>query len=380
MKFLNGFLNIFRIKKDYSNRVFGLDLMRALAIIFVVMGHGSMLDKADTNFPYIKLIDGVELFFVLSGFLIGGILLRTLINEKTLNFTTLKNFWIRRWFKILPNYYLVLLLNIILVYYGFIYKDNGWENFNWKFFFFLQNLYSPFYAFFWESWCLSVAVWFYIFFPIFLVMFYYVLNKMEVSKKDIFLITVVTFLTIPFILRHEVAADIDVDSFWLGVKIYKVVIFRLDAIALGLLAAYIKYYYPNAWFKSRNITFILGIVISYLILYSVWEPNHFVTKVYRISFQSIGCALLLAKFDSIKTAPKGITKVVTHISLISYSMYLINLGLVSEVIRDNFPPTNAKEAVVTYLIFWAVVLIGSTLLYKYYERPITNLRERFSKK
>ena len=67
-------IKIFYLNPDYKNRVFGLDLMRALAIIFVVMGHGGwMLNNANTNFPWIKFIDGVELFFVLSGFLIGGI-------------------------------------------------------------------------------------------------------------------------------------------------------------------------------------------------------------------------------------------------------------------------------------------------------------------
>lgn len=69
--------NIFRLKPDYDKRVFGLDLMRALAITFVVMRHGLMLEKANTDFPWIRLINGVELFFVLSGFLIGGILIKT---------------------------------------------------------------------------------------------------------------------------------------------------------------------------------------------------------------------------------------------------------------------------------------------------------------
>ena len=69
---INKLLGLLRLNPDYNNRVFGLDLMRALAIIFVVMGHGLMLEKANTNFPWIRLINGVELFFVLSGFLIGS--------------------------------------------------------------------------------------------------------------------------------------------------------------------------------------------------------------------------------------------------------------------------------------------------------------------
>ena len=103
------------------------------------MVHGSMLEKADTNFPWIRFIDGVELFFVLSGFLIGGILIRLFEEPKVFGWKELLNFWLRRWFRTLPNYYLVLILNIIIVYFGVIKED--FSQFNWKFFFFLQNLF-----------------------------------------------------------------------------------------------------------------------------------------------------------------------------------------------------------------------------------------------
>jgi peptidoglycan/LPS O-acetylase OafA/YrhL len=172
-------------------------------------------------------------------------------------------------------------------------------------------------------------------------------------------------------------SNVDVDQFGLEVKIFKVVIYRLDGIALGLLAAFIKYWHPHFWFKSRNLSFILGIIISYLILYSIWLPNDFSTKVFQIIIQSIGCFLLLPKFDSIKTAPPIITKIFTHISLISYSMYLINLALVAEVIRDNFPPRGPHTAWALYGIYWVIVIVASSLLYKYYEKPIMDLRDRW---
>ena len=46
------------------NRVFGLDIMRALAILPVIIEHGNdILEKANTNFPWIPLYDGVEVVF-----------------------------------------------------------------------------------------------------------------------------------------------------------------------------------------------------------------------------------------------------------------------------------------------------------------------------
>ena len=109
MTVLKKIFSIFRLSPDYQGRVFGLDLMRALAIIFVVMSHGSMLEKANTDFPWIRLVNGVELFFVLSGFLIGGILIKNFQKTNSFGIKEIYNFWIRRWFRTLPNYYLVRL-------------------------------------------------------------------------------------------------------------------------------------------------------------------------------------------------------------------------------------------------------------------------------
>lgn len=232
---INQITKLFQLNPDYEKRVFGLDLMRALAILFVVMGHGGwILNKANTDFPWIRFIDGVELFFVLSGFLIGGILIKIFQNTESPTIRTIWNFWIRRWFRTLPNYYLVLILNILFVSYGIINED--FSQFNWKFFLFLQNFSQPFYGFFWESWSLSIEEWFYLLFPIILGCFYLLGKALKISKKSIFLYSISLFLLIPLLLRVFVASKFEVDQFWLGVKIYKVVIYRLDGIALGLLA------------------------------------------------------------------------------------------------------------------------------------------------
>ena len=369
---------IFQLNPNYNKRVFGLDLMRALAIIFVVLGHGLMLEKAETKFPWIKLINGVELFFVLSGFLIGGILLRTFEQSNSFDFKELKRFWIRRWLRTLPNYYLILLLNVVVVYLGIIKGDIS--QFNWKFLFFLQNFFEPFTDFFWESWSITIEEWFYILFPIILLILSKVTKRYGIEQKKIFLTSILIFLSVPILLRIIVAASYDVDEFWLGVRIYKVVIFRLDGIALGIFAAYIKHCYPDLWFNSRNFSFIFGIVLSYLIIYSSWLPNNFSTKVVYTFIQGLGCFLLLPKFDSIKKAPKLLTKIVTHISLISYSMYLINLALVAEVLTSNFPPKTAPEAWLLYLAYWVIVVVFSTILYKFFEKPIMDYREKMHQK
>jgi peptidoglycan/LPS O-acetylase OafA/YrhL len=377
MSLIRKTVDLFRLNPDYENRVFGLDLMRALAIIFVMVGHSIILDKANTNFPFIPMINGVELFFVLSGFLIGGILLKMFQKSESFGLRTISTFWVRRWFRTLPNYYLVLLLNIAAVYFGIINGD--FSQFSWKFFLFLQNFSGPFTGFFLESWSLTIEEWFYLLFPIILGVISFLLILMKRGKKTIFLSAICVFLLIPFLIRLFKASQMNVDSYWLAVGIFKVVIFRIDSIALGLFGAFIKYWYPEFWYKNRNRSFALGVVLSYVILYTVWEPNAFITKVFYIFFQSIGCFLMLPKFDSMTKAPKIIVKVITRISLISYSIYLINLALVAEVITTNIPPSGPLSAWALYGLYWIAVLSFATLLYKYYEKPMMDLRDRIKK-
>ncbi|MDP3311908.1 acyltransferase [Lutibacter sp.] len=88
------------MNSNQINRIFGLDLIRAVAILLVVMSHATLL-----LFPYsehaivilIKILGviGVDLFFVLSGFLIGGILLKQIDQNKT-RLSDLFRFWKRR--------------------------------------------------------------------------------------------------------------------------------------------------------------------------------------------------------------------------------------------------------------------------------------------
>ncbi|HEX7914772.1 acyltransferase family protein, partial [Rudaea sp.] len=88
-----------------SARRFGLDAWRALAILLVLVGHASFWFlplTRELDVWYSLAFLGVELFFVLSGFLIGGIL----IDKFRSGSFHLRQFWIRRWLRTLPNYFL----------------------------------------------------------------------------------------------------------------------------------------------------------------------------------------------------------------------------------------------------------------------------------
>lgn len=348
-----------------------MDIFRALAIFLVVLSHGKIVAKDLFTFlPSLPLIDGVELFFVLSGFLIGSILIKGFNNEKGFSLTALTNFWKRRWFRTLPNYYLILFVNFLLIKYQII--AGNIEKFNFKFLLFLQNFSTGFTDFFWESWSLSVEEWFYILIPLILIFF-----NLIFSKKTTIIISIAILILVPLLYRINIS-EINVDGFWWDISFRKVVLTRLDAIGYGVLAAYLKFYNNSLWIKYRNWMFSIGIGLLITILYLPNSPNDFYSKTFYFSLVSFGAMLLLAKADSIKTA-KHITvkNVVTHISKISYSMYLVNLALVAQVIDYNFPAQTNFEKTYLYIIYWSSTIIISSVLYRFFEKPMMNLRDRF---
>lgn len=320
-------------------------------------------------FPWIRLVDGVELFFVLSGFLIGSILIKTIDkNEYQLSSKTLVNFWKRRWFRTLPNYYLILIIYTVFVSYDIV--DADITQFDWTFFFFLQNFATPFYDFFWESWSLSIEEWFYIIVPI---LFFFIL-KFIPSKKGILLIILI--LIISPLLYRVYNSGIKVDKFWLDVRFRKVVLMRLDTIVYGVLAAYIKYYHFSIWKKFTLGSFIVGLTAILILPNIPIEPNEVFSKTFYFSFTSIAAMLLIPFADSCKDFKTKIGKYLTHISLISYSMYLINLGLGTHIIKTNFPIEDPHDGVLKYILFWVYLILVSTLLYYFFEKPMTSLRDK----
>lgn len=353
-----------------TNRIFGLDIIRAVAIIFVVLSHGAFMLEGTVieGFPFFKMIDGVELFFVLSGFLIGGILLKMIDQPEIFGYRQLKLFWKRRWLRTLPNYYLILLVNYIFVSYGVINEDI--TRFGYRFFLFLQNFNTPLVGFFWESWSLSIEEWFYLITPLLILIFI-----QRIKVKWAYLFASVIMILFSAVYRFSIYNSA-VDPFWWDVIYRKIVLCRLDSIGYGLLAAWIFYYYTQRWKQFKIYAAVIGIAIMIFILNWQVPVTTYYSQVIYFSLAPIAIMFLLPIAESIRRGPRYIVGPITHISKISYSMYLINLALVAEVIRDNFAPQGGWDGIVKYILYWIIVIGVSTLLYRYFEKPIMDLRDK----
>ena len=217
-----------------QDRIFGLDILRVFAILFVVTGHeGSLVESETYKYVNLFIFNGVSIFFVLSGFLIGRILIKILKNN-VVNQKLIINFWIRRWFRTLPNYFLILaviLLLNLLFNKNFILLDKV------KYFIFSQNLFSNHPEFFPEAWSLSIEEWFYLITPLFLLIF---IKIFKIKINNSILITVFgIILSVTFFryYRFSVLTNIDLETWDLVFR--KQVFTRLDSLMYGILGAYI---------------------------------------------------------------------------------------------------------------------------------------------
>ncbi|MBC3788711.1 peptidoglycan/LPS O-acetylase OafA/YrhL [Spirosoma sp. LMG 31448] len=395
--------NLFSLGTLHTKRVFGLDVMRAIAILIVVDSHATIALKDYYNgaFWHHLLPDGVELFFVLSGFLIGGILIRSYEKNEGFDRKLLLNFWTRRWFRTLPAYYLVL-TGLIVTSLLRAWRSGFHHTLPPKptlvtYFLFLQNFSEELIGFFPETWSLAIEEWSYITLPLVLWLLHTALSA-HWTRRRIALVMILTVIIGSNLYRLFMAVQIPLSAGELGYR--GIVITRLDAISYGVLAAYLKYYFPSQWANEgiRRRALVLGIVLTMLIAFSasiyilhvyvetgLYPAYIFYKRSIYFLFIGLSMTLLLPYMDGWRTAPGmltrlGIARAITHISLISYSMYLLNLTPIMMTFIDRIPTTSLVVGWLKVGLFWTLVLVLSTLLFKYFEKPVTELRERLSVK
>lgn len=363
-----------------DNRIFGLDVMRAVAVLAVVYTHGYYVlgDVAPDRGHRISFVDGVTLFFVLSGFLIGRILLRT-VDRQDFDGQLLAQFWVRRWCRTLPNYLLVLsFLMVVALLMGRPLPESVSA-----YYFFVQNIASPHPFFFDEAWSLSIEEWFYLAIPIPL----YLSTKLRnVDRRRLMLALMIIVILAVTAFRsyrawHFGYSTIDA---W-DESLRKQVVTRFDSLTFGVLAAYLSLYHRELWRSTATLALVIGaalLLLDRILLLTV--PGMFYRNYFALTVTPLGAMLLLPKLSGLKREGGWIVGTFTFISVVSYSMYLLNFAVVQGVLLP--PLIRALSHVcwrcsqshgVSYVLFWMLTIGSSFLLYRYFERPMTALRDRW---
>ncbi|MBK7173071.1 MAG: acyltransferase [Bacteroidales bacterium] len=367
----------------HTNRIYGLDILRAFAILFVLYSHAFFLviDHVNEKAYNILSLDGVTIFFVLSGFLIGGILLRT-INQTDFNWNNLLEFWIRRWFRTLPNYFLMLILLTLIT----VFSASGIGNSITSYFFFLQNFASPHPAFFPEAWSLTVEEWFYLLIPLGL---YITLKISKNHRKTIVLAWIIFLILLVTGIRIYRALTLYIPDFetWDHLQ-RKIVITRLDSIMYGFLGAWVNFYFPVFWKAGKRYWLFLGLI---LLVFPMGVDfflgkNLFFLNYFSLMMTSAGTLLMLPYLSEWKTGKGFIYRFLTFVSITSYSMYLVNFSLVQLRIIPSLTPVivaitknHLVISCIRYFLYWGLTFMLSYLLYRFYEKPFTSLRDHFRK-
>lgn len=352
-----------------KNRNFGLDVIRFIAILLVLLQHG--------GFPLLPGLQGlkiggfgVEIFFVLSGYLIGGILIKNL--EKDNSFHSIWHFWVRRWFRILPVYYLLLAIK-------FIFFDGTIGGNILYYVFFLQNNFYGI-SFYDVTWSLVIEEWFYLLAPIYIAIVFKLFRKVKTRMYSF-----IAFLF--FILTIRIFYVVLFDVPYTGVN--GNVPFRLDSLFIGVLLMYFKLHFHKFYIKLTQLwVFILALIvlfsyllfISYLPSFETSIDSIFFTRTLGFSMVSIFAALLIpycvenVRLNAKNLISKIVFNLITYTSLFTYAIYLIH-PLVFPYFIHNNPYSEIR--IINFLIAILVTFFLAAVVYYGYESKWLKIRDRF---
>ena len=381
-------MNSFKINTGV--RIPELDGLRGLAILLVVFHHYLSGRLRPIGNPIADFINrastlswsGVDLFFVLSGFLIGGILLDQRHTEHYF-----KTFYLRRACRIFPLYFLWLILFIILDRMFSSSFHQHWQSDifyarypNWAYALFLQNffiaqrqLFGPHWL--GTTWSLAIEEQFYLLAP--LLMRFLPLRKLPYVLVSIILL--VPLLRLYSYLYHPT------------LFVYVLLPYRADALLMGVLCAYgVRHERLNGWLQKHRghlspALMVLLVGMIYLSRDRINPRNSFEMVFLGYSWLPLfyTCLLLI-----VITAREGIIARVMRLSplrnlgIIAYGVFLIHLamdglahGLISG--KDFSAIHDLSDGAVTLLAF-LVTLILAAFSWHFFEKPIIRWGHSFS--
>lgn len=347
----------------------GLDLLRALAIVLVVFYHsgiyGFALPHRWHRFGWI----GVDLFFVLSGYLIAGQLLTPLAQGRQLN---LRHFFGRRALRILPAYLVILAIYFLLP---------TWREFPemptlWKFLAFVQNIGLRGGTAFSHAWSLCVEAQFYLVLPFVLVVI--------VRHRNAGLVLAIAMIGMGLVLRG-VLGYANPGETGVSLRAFQRFIYyptwtRLDPLVCGVSLAAIECSRASWWRWLQNAARWLWVIGLAAIGYglSLGESDLTVaTCVWQFPLIAFGMSIMLICAVSPRLPLRRRTLPgAAFVASIAYSVYLSHKLVIHAVTQlcTRWQVPLASVAGVSLNI--CAIFLAGTVLFFAVERPFLQLRRR----
>jgi peptidoglycan/LPS O-acetylase OafA/YrhL len=352
----------------------GLDLLRALAIIVVVIYHAALFGfempgRVD-RFGWI----GVDLFFVLSGYLIGGQLLAPLARGQSIK---LGRFFARRTLRIMPAYFIVLAIYFLLPSWR-EYPDMAQPL--WKFLLSVQNIALHGGTAFSHAWSLAVEDQFYLCLPFILLL----ANRWP--RTALLVPCVIVFggiLLRTFLAWQNPAADFGISYRGFQTWIYYPTWTRLDPLVFGVVLAAIEKFRPACWQRLTNSAIWLWLPGLALIAYALWlgEGDYLsvAAAIWQFPLIALGMAALLICAVSPRLPFRRVAiPGAAFIASIAYSAYLIQKLAIHFVAQFCFDHNIALTSTSALIGVELSVYATATVLFFAVERPFLQLRHRFA--
>jgi peptidoglycan/LPS O-acetylase OafA/YrhL len=320
------------------DRTIELDFIRGLAIIAVMGFH---FHTVQTGNPIVAAIEyplksfgqeGVNLFFTLSGFLVGGLLLRQYAQAGRVD---VRRFIIRRIFKIWPAYYALILFHVLA-------GRHATETFLFQNLTHLQNYFGSSIA---QTWSLAVEEHFYLFLPALMLLF----ARLQLRANAI-IATLVSICCVVLVARCAVVSNGDTRAAFFYTQ------YRIDSLLFGVILAGIYWMKPDLYRSLAARKNWLIAMVAALVGWLVFcTRNERLDESIGYTIQAIGfSAFIVLTLEYSKGIRNSlIYRAIAWIGLYSYGIYLwhsLALALAEILTRK------ATAMGLPVLAVWALVL------------------------
>ena len=346
-----------------------IDGLRAIAVFSVIFYH------ANVNFFGYHLFQGgfigVDIFFVISGYLITSIILKELLTTGSFSF---KYFYERRIRRILPVLLFVMLVSIIFAWiymlpsslldfvesilYSLSFISNYYFYFSGQEYGAESSLLKPFL----HTWSLSVEEQYYIFFPFVIIIVFKYFNKYLIHT--LFLFFFISLIVSDWTSRN----NLSISFYFFHTRIWE--------LLTGSLLAYFEIKHSNRN-KYPKLNLILPTVGLLLIGHSIIFFNDtMLHPSYYTLLPIIGVSLVIWFSNKAELMTKILSnKLIVWFGLISYSLYLWHYPVFAFARITYF----FQDNILLELSSGILILILSIFSYYFIEKPLRNKNFRFNK-